>query len=457
MNAANTKFTPAGDAARDVRPIPPRFWWTKRIALAALIYLVALLGVRWIWGIYAENKLAARLAECRAAGEPMDGSAFAGPDIPDEENAAVFIRAAAAAFVESELTGRDAWELLDATDLPREQFDAVAAHLRANAETLSLLASAAELPGVSWHFDPLADADEDLPDGLAMDSLGGLVCLAAMYEHQRGNDSQSIRYALTALQVGDHCAQAHGFLLTLLIRDMIARRVVDWFEDHSGTLDWVADARLTRELIATLLADDANGALWADAMYAYRLLTLERLDEHLRGSPIAWCRSGHRWPWIGRLVKPAWQLDTVTIVDSFAAIARVCTPTDYQTAHDLEKGVWSALVDRPTDAYLLAHSPNYYGPPVLAGVPKGAYETSAQRRLAGVAIALRLFEAEHGELPGRLAELVPTYLPALPADPFSASHDPIRFARDGAEPRVYSIGVAPDDPNDDITFVLRPR
>jgi hypothetical protein len=42
----------------------------------------------------------------------------------------------------------------------------------------------------------------------------------------------------------------------------------------------------------------------------------------------------------------------------------------------------------------------------------------ADRRLAAVALAIRLYRADHGDWPRALQQLVPNYLPAVPADPF---------------------------------------
>ncbi len=59
-------------------------------------------------------------------------------------------------------------------------------------------------------------------------------------------------------------------------------------------------------------------------------------------------------------------------------------------------------------------------------------------------LALRLYLAEHGELPKRLEQLVPDYLPELPLDPFSER--PLVYRPDGSSWLLYSIG--PDHKDD---------
>jgi hypothetical protein len=90
---------------------------------------------------------------------------------------------------------------------------------------------------------------------------------------------------------------------------------------------------------------------------------------------------------------------------------------------------------------------------------------AARIRTAQTAIAVELFRRAHnGELPTDLNELVPTFLPSLPRDPFDG--EPLRFKRRSSGYVVYSIGRdLRDDGGDegdpkkpssakDITFIL---
>jgi len=71
------------------------------------------------------------------------------------------------------------------------------------------------------------------------------------------------------------------------------------------------------------------------------------------------------------------------------------------------------------------------------------FRARTQRRLALVALAARLYAADHNDqLPASLDDLVPNYLPAIPMDGMSGK--PLLFKTD--PPRVYSVG---DDGVDD--------
>ena len=85
--------------------------------------------------------------------------------------------------------------------------------------------------------------------------------------------------------------------------------------------------------------------------------------------------------------------------------------------------------------------------PAMAGDPYGSFESSyqlAMRALASnaatvTAVALSAYKTEHAQYPAQLADLVPDYLPALPADPIT--RQPMRYRlqkRHGFV--VYSVG-----------------
>jgi len=59
------------------------------------------------------------------------------------------------------------------------------------------------------------------------------------------------------------------------------------------------------------------------------------------------------------------------------------------------------------------------------------YRYLAERRMAAVALAVRLYRADHaGRWPDSLEQLVPDYLPSVPSDPFAAGGRPLRYLRD---------------------------
>jgi hypothetical protein len=62
----------------------------------------------------------------------------------------------------------------------------------------------------------------------------------------------------------------------------------------------------------------------------------------------------------------------------------------------------------------------------------------AQRRMAATALAMRLYELDHGQRPESLGELVPRYLPAVPEDPFVENGQTIRYSIEADGPVLRS-------------------
>jgi hypothetical protein len=103
--------------------------------------------------------------------------------------------------------------------------------------------------------------------------------------------------------------------------------------------------------------------------------------------------------------------------------------------------------------------------PALSRAMQRDGDHTARIRTAQTAIAVERFRRAHnGGLPGDLKELVPTYLAAVPGDPYDGL--PLRFKRLTHGYVIYSIGSdlrddggSEGDPNKrssakDITFIL---
>jgi len=69
-------------------PIPPRFWWLKRISIGLGVLLVGLVVLRLWWGWEADRRLQAEIDRIIAAGEPFYPEDYV-KAIPDQQNAAL--------------------------------------------------------------------------------------------------------------------------------------------------------------------------------------------------------------------------------------------------------------------------------------------------------------------------------------------------------------------------------
>jgi hypothetical protein len=81
---------------------------------------------------------------------------------------------------------------------------------------------------------------------------------------------------------------------------------------------------------------------------------------------------------------------------------------------------------------------------MMASYPRALqqhYHALGTRRMAAVALALRVYEIDHGRRPATLGALVPDYLPGIPPDPFAVDDRPIGFLPDAPLPILYSVGL----------------
>jgi hypothetical protein len=77
--------------------------------------------------------------------------------------------------------------------------------------------------------------------------------------------------------------------------------------------------------------------------------------------------------------------------------------------------------------------------PSLGSAMERHFHTIVDHRATAVVLAIRLYAADHdGQLPERLDDLVPKYLPGVPVDTFSPAASPLRYLR-SPKPMIYSV------------------
>src|SRR4051812_42140640 len=85
--------------AEPTYPYPPRRWWLKRVAVSLAVVAVMLLAVRLGWGWEADRRMRRQTDEMAAAGESTGAADLQAVPLADEDNAAVYLKRAAAALV----------------------------------------------------------------------------------------------------------------------------------------------------------------------------------------------------------------------------------------------------------------------------------------------------------------------------------------------------------------------
>ena len=208
-------------------PDAPRsrgLWW-KVPGLGFALLLVALFVAHGVWTARERAKVAQRVAVIRALGEPIDVADLIEPTVPDAENAAVAIRAAAAAFVEPqarkdrrrEIEGDDphAFEL----PLTDEEAAMLRDEVADNAPSLKLLDDAAHRPKVAWGDTSRGTSllSRLLPQLTPQRQLANLLNDTALLDEHDGDGAASVFSRLGTIDVLARRVNARRSLVSSLV------------------------------------------------------------------------------------------------------------------------------------------------------------------------------------------------------------------------------------------------
>ncbi len=440
-------------AEQEARPVPPRYWWLKRIGPAAGVFVLALVGLRLWWGHEAERRLQAKIAEYYAAGEPVLLEDLAPEAIPDEENGAYFLQKAAALLSQPIDASEVVW------DLRHGQLDPTVARksLADNAEVLRLVREARSKPAADWKVSfSTPGVNVLLPYLSSQRALAKAVYSAATYQHLLGNDAAALELVRDGIGIGRHVDGGPAMVISHLVAVAIdglgcltLEAIVPDLRFADGTSSAPADARpATREQVQVLIDElsDESGlqAGWVLAMRSERMMELDTIQALCNGRVSVSGLANMTPPsaaWlvdrpVGALLGPAWKLDALRMMANCDALALAGTAPNWPTAQQ-------RLPPNSVPSTAAQHVSRIASTILMPSLERAVliqFRDCAQRRTAAVALALRLYESDNERRPASLADLVPDYLPAIPRDPFDVQDGPIRYLPEAHSPLLYSVG-----------------
>ncbi len=457
------------------QPIPPKYRWLKRMLIAAGILIVSVFGLRLWWGWEANRRLQAEIDRIVAAGEPIYPEDFdSKQEIPDEQNAARLLIKAAEAIDLSPEEQKLLEEFAGEPALVKERLEEVRGIVGGSAEALSLVRRARGMPGADWGVRIRTPALETSLDTLSgQRQLAKVSYLAACLHHADANHHdamQSVRDILAGSQSLSRQPMLipqlaswvmAGFALRALETILPEMAIVAEVRAREATRHEVIDSQV-RLLITELLDEREMRAGMRQAMMCERMYQVDILKTIMNGQSTMSALFG--W-WSGpppvSLPDVVWRhaLGPVLTLD-VARVLRKTTPfVDAANA--------GSFVDVPVaedfDQSRLRFVLHPFGSFLPASIERSFllyFRLLAWRRVAATALAVRLYELDHGRRPTTLAQLVPDYLSHVPEDPFTEGGHLLRYLPDEEHPVVYSIG---DDGIDeggkaakwaDITFFL---
>lgn len=411
-------------------PLPPRFWWLKRLTVLTLLYFALLAGVRWWWGRIADARLAALIADARARGEPVFPEEFAPRKVPDDQNAAILFDQAAAALVTTPQFSR-LYPQDQSKSLSPSELQVIGTNVAANRRALDLARQAATRPAASWgagdnyrqivrkHVIPQRD-------------LAKLLWCASIYSHAIGKDREALSLVIDLLAQSRAMDAGPTTLLTRLTALVMERHSTSAIRRFAYDLQLdstnagAATPVQMHDLISLLLDDEHYHMANVRGWFAARAEVLDssrRLDDLLESR-------------IDRFLKPTYQLDgarTIAWIGDEARAARATNSEAYsaQLPHiDENDGISSFYILARPSAGIIERR---IGPDIF-------YQSDVERRTAACELAIRLYRVDHaGAYPPSLGELVREYLPAVPRDARAADDRPLAYNRNTQPPVLYTV------------------
>jgi hypothetical protein len=444
-NAETRRHTDDAD-----RPVPPRYWWLKRILLAVGVLILALAGLRWWWGHEAERRFEAKIDEYRAADQPVTIEDFQFPSVPDEENAAKFLMDAKGALVRPPAADAFVEDLYSYPEGVVEHADAVGRWVAANAEVLRLVRAARSKDKVDWGLrfrSPVINML--LPQLDPQRQLGKFLCTAALYQHHTGDDAAAVDTLRDAFAQANKLRE-RGVLLSHLVAIATDALAVSEIEVIAPTLRIAsvdkeqrtgpspARPEQVRALLAELLNEEPLRESWRWAMYGERLCCLDNVyvATTTPGGLAAAGAGGFPASLLDWLVEPTLTLDAIFMMDYCTTYGEAGVGPDYPNAQAL-------MMRYPAFRSGIERSAHFLSSILLPSFERALllhFRAIAMHRLAATALAIRLYEIHHGRRPASLDQLIPDYLPAVPADPFTPDGRPIGYRPHAPKPVLYSVG-----------------
>jgi hypothetical protein len=423
------------------------------ILWVALLVIVGLVLAHLAWSNHERHKLMAAIERYRQAGEPVLPEDFASAANDDPDDPVPQWRSAAASLqgFKTKLADR-----LDRTELSVPLSDSEDRLLRQlldqNQLALSRAETAAGMHGrPNWRIKFASPTISTLlPDLNAQRQLARTLNWAALDAHHRHDDAEAAQRILQILSQA-RALQNHpslvGHLVAIGIEAIaceLACTIGPEMQIGGAPADSAHPASVAqvKQLIAALLDDRP---LREGQVLAYRTERMFEVDTAMQvasgqltiGALTSRGPSdshGNAQAILGYLLSPQVYDDGRLMLDQTTNVLKAAQAPDW-----------------PTSQAKMAALPDLKGKRgfghVMLSILMPAFERAVtqdfrlltEKRLTALMLACRWYAVDHGgKFPGKLDELVPNYLPAIPADPF-ATGSPLLYTG-GAKPVVYSIG-----------------
>jgi hypothetical protein len=443
------------EAERRLRTRRRGFWW----GVAGIVgYFILLVIVRLVWGVIAQQRLDAQIAEWRAAGQPVRIEDFAVPQVADADNAALLYQQA--------IVNQSYYRNVQIGDLlahawRRQEWEPVQGlvkeYLQQNATTFDLVAQATQRTEADWGVrlkSPVCNVP--LPNLSTQRDLCRLIVLSAMDAQHRGDTALVLDRLSQALILANRQSDMQPFLITTLVSIAMEAVTCEAIETIGHALELKESPEIyskARQLQELLLTEQQITDQYKCAIYGERLIVLDTSEiwanglSNKRALVAAFGPGVLRFGWgLGTFLGPVVMLDAQRSMDYTTLLADI----------PLGQEVHDRSTPSPESIDLVTYVNQIYSMWMLPSLSRShelAGRAMLRRRMAAITLALRLYELDRGNKAESLSQLVPDYLPSVPLDPFDPNGGEIRYLATVDMPRLYSVGF--DHADDGGEFGLK--
>jgi hypothetical protein len=415
--------------------------WSANVllALAVILLLLAVTAITLFWRVHQQHLQAladvqAEVARIQAAGEPITAEDFAAfHQVPPGMNdtTALWLEAIRLAVQQKGPGGAN----LPYVGIGRpDQLGATApallsaaeAYLAAHDDTIAAARQAAATNGECRYpvdFRQRAGAKHEHIDKLRQ--LSRLLSLRARVATNRGRDQEAIESIELLLALG-HSLDSEPAMASQLVRNVVFDMSLAELELLIGN-QILAEEQLAR-LESKLQAIETQGptrlAILGERGVGYREF------HHMANMPTSGA---------GKLERPADCLAYLHMMDDLLAAADM--PAADRMQEVLKTGSQLNAKAHSLDPWQRSNvALSLQVMPAFTQLFHATARFEAERDSALAGVAFRRFQLKHGRAPSSLAEMIPEFLPAVPADPFRRGA-PLTLVTTGNQFAIYSVGI----------------
>jgi hypothetical protein len=408
---------------------PPRRRWLSYAAFISrrpwvtgvTLLLLFTLGLRLFWGWRVSQALGTVNRTFQQRGEALDPQDVRYIPIPDDQNAWALIEKAAVKDTAAS-PANGIGEYPSYPPYPESWRVAAQQSEVSNAPGLDLARQARQLrqSQIRTAFPSMIKSNF-LVSLYAARKVGNTVGDSALYNNVFFNDDFEAVERLRDLLAISRAVSADETLVGVLVATGIEFMTCQRTLVIAPALRF--DRKPTRDavisLIRELLDESREPAVWSAAVATERLIYIDYMHYQSDGANV---------------LRPLLEKELLNSVRPFVNYGAAFRATDAETSNRLLEGTPEARAEPDLDFDAMMYGrrrkqalpdyENWYEPMNSSMIPRCLamrYRASGERRIAAVSLAIRLCRADNEDrLPPSLDALAPSYLPAVPKDPFHA-------------------------------------